>query len=112
MKYDKEMRAMAADCFDQGFSKEHVAHALGLPIGTVKNWFYTYRAIGREALFMTKHRTYPHELKVEAAKAVVEGKMTRLEAMEAYGLKSKTQIDTWSKLYREGGPDALLPKPR
>ena len=38
--------------------------------------------------------------------------MTKPEAMESYGLKSKTQIDTWCRLYREGGPDALLPKPK
>ena len=49
----------------------------------------------REALFVSKHRTYSHDLKVEAAKAVIEGRMTKPEAMESYGLKSKTQIDTW-----------------
>ena len=32
--------------------------------------------------------------------------------MGAFGLKSKTQLDTWCRLYREGGPDALLPKPK
>ncbi|WP_370520317.1 transposase [Enterorhabdus sp. P55] len=58
----------------------------------------------------TKYRTYPHALKVEAAKAVVEGRMSKPEAMKAYGLRSRTQIDTWCRLYREGGPDALLPK--
>ena len=30
----------------------------------------------------------------------------------ALGPKPKTQLDTWCRLYREGGPDALLPKPR
>ena len=36
--------------------------------------------------------------------------MSKPEAMKAYGLRSRTQIDTWCRLYREGGPDALLPK--
>ncbi|MCR2035476.1 helix-turn-helix domain-containing protein [Adlercreutzia mucosicola] len=61
---------------------------------------------------MTTHRKYDHETKVRAARAVVEGRMTKPEAMEAFDLKSKTQIDTWCRLYREGGPDALFPKPK
>ena len=32
--------------------------------------------------------------------------------MKAYGLKSKTRTGTWRRLYRNGGPDALLPKPK
>lgn len=35
---------------------------------------------------MTKHKSYSHELKVEAVKAVVEGRMTKSEAMEIYGI--------------------------
>ena len=102
----------AADLFEEGYGREAVAARLGVNEGTAKNWEYAYRALGREALFVTKHRTYSHDLKVEAAKAVIEGRMTKPEAMESYGLKSKTQIDTWCRLYREGGPDALLPKPK
>lgn len=105
-------RERAADLFDQGFSYTVVTERIGVPMKTVREWLYTYRALGREALFVTKHRTYSHDLKVEAAKAVIEGRMTKPEAMELYGIKGKTQIDTWCRLYREGGPDALLPKPK
>ena len=52
---------------------------------------------------MTKHNNYSYELKVEAAKAVVEGRMTKPEAMEAYGIKSLSPLKTWCKLYHEGG---------
>ena len=38
--------------------------------------------------------------------------MAKPDAMEAFGLKSMTQINDWCRLYREGGPDALLPKPK
>ncbi|THG36587.1 helix-turn-helix domain-containing protein, partial [Adlercreutzia caecimuris] len=85
---------------------------LGISVTIVKKWLYTYRALGKEALLVTGHNTYAHELKVEAARAVIEGRMSKPDAMKAYGLRSKTQIDTWCRLYREGGPDALLPKPK
>lgn len=61
---------------------------------------------------MTKHKSYSYELKVEAAKAIVEGKLTKPEAMKIYGIKSKSSLDFWCRLYREEGPDALLPKPK
>ena len=105
-----DIRAEAVRYFEMGFADKVVGRLLGIPQATVKKWLYTYRALGKEALFVTKHRTYPHAIKVEAAKAVVEGAMSKPEAMKAYGLKSMTQIDTWCRLYREGGPDALLPK--
>lgn len=102
----------AASMFDKGCGYKSVATRLGVPKETVLKWAYTYRALGREALFVTEHRKYDHETKVRAARAVAEGEMTKPEAMEAFGLRSKTQIDTWCRLYREGGPDALLPKPK
>lgn len=105
-------RKQAASLFDQGYGRDAVADRLDVSKSTARKWYYTYRALGKEALFVTKHKTYSYDLKVEAARSVVEGKMTKLEAMEAYGLKSKTQIDTWCRLYREDGPEALLPKPK
>lgn len=112
LKYGMDVRAKAVRYFEMGFADKIVGRLLEIPHDTVKRWLYAYRALGKEALFVTKHKTYPHDLKVEAAKAVIEGGMSKSEAMKAYGLKSKTQIDTWCRLYREGGADALLPKPK
>ena len=112
MKYGVDVRAEAVRYFEIGLGHKLVGRLLGIPRGTAGKWLYTYRTLGKEALFVTKHRTYPHGLKVEAARAVVEGRMSKPEAMEAYGIKGKTQINDWCRLYREGGPDALLPKPK
>lgn len=107
-----DVRAKAAEYFEMGFADKTVGRLMGIPPTTVRMWLYTYRALGKEALFVTSHRKYDHETKVRAARAVVEGEMTKTDAMEAFGLKSKTQINTWCRLYREGGPAALLPKPK
>lgn len=107
-----DVRAEALRYFEMGFAYKSVGSLLGIPRDTVKHWLYTYRALGKEAVLMATHTTYPHALKVEAAKAVVEEKMSKSDAMKTYGLKSKTQIETWCRLYREGGADALLPKPK
>ena len=60
---------------------------------------------------MHSHRTYPHGLKVEAAKAIFERGMTNQEAMRAFGIKGKTRIETWCRPYQLEGPDAPPPKP-
>lgn len=105
-------REQAAILFARGYGYKAVAAQMGVPRGTAQRWLYTYRALGKEALFVTTHRKYDYETKLRAARAVVEGEMTKSDAMEAFGLKSMTQINTWCRLYREGGPDALLPKPK
>lgn len=112
MKHGVDARAEAVRYFEMGFADKIVGRLLGIPHSTVKRWLYAYRALGKEALFVTTHRKYDHETKVRAARAVIEGRMTKPEAMEAFGLKSSTQINAWCRLYREGGPDALLPKPK
>lgn len=112
MRHGADVKAEAVRYFEMGFGDKAVGRLLGIYHTTVKRWLYTYRALGKEALFVTRRRTYSHDLKVEAAKAVVEGRMTKLEAMGAYGLRSKTQIDTWCRLYRQGGRTPSSPSPR
>lgn len=107
-----DVKHKAAREFEAGFAEKTARRLLGTSRGTVAKWLYTYRALGRESLFVTRHRTYDHETKVRAARAVLEDKMAKPKAMKAFGLRSKTQIDLWCRLYREGGPDALLPKPK
>lgn len=40
------------------------------------------------------------------------GGMTRAEATEGFGIASTTPLKNWVRAYREGGPEALRPKPR
>ena len=52
---------------------------------------------------------YAWETKVAAARAVVDEGMGKPEAMAAFGIASRTLLDSWCRLYREGGADALRP---
>ena len=52
---------------------------------------------------MARRKAYPHDLKVGAARAVVEEGKARPEVMGALGPKPKTQLGAWCRLYREGG---------
>jgi transposase-like protein len=59
-----------------------------------------------------KHSGYDFETKVAAARAVVDDGMAKTEAMERFGIASATPLKQWCRLYREGGAEALRPKPK
>ena len=59
-----------------------------------------------------KRAKYDYETKVAAARAVVDGGMSKPEAMVRFGIASATSLKKWCRLYREGGAQALKPKPK
>ena len=73
-----------------------------------------YRAIGKDGLLTmgVKRTKYDYETKVAAAKAVVDGGMSKPEAMVHFGIASATPLKQWCRLYRQGGAQALKPKPK
>ena len=90
------------------------ARRLGVSAETVREWQKMYRAIGRGGFLAMggKQRTYDYETKVAAARAVVDGGMSKPEAMVRFGIASATSLKKWCRLYREGGAQALKPKPK
>lgn len=112
MRHDAETLKRAAGLFDAGFGYKLVASRLGIPRKTAMKWEYTVRALGKEALFVTTHRKYGYELKVQAARDIVDAGMTKAEVMAKYGIASLSPLERWVRSYREGGPDALLPRPK
>ena len=95
----------AADLFEEGYGREAVAARLGVNDGTVRNWEYAYRALG-------KNLSYSQDLKLEAARMFLDEGITKPQVMERLGIKSKTALERWIRDYRAGGAAALEPKPR
>ena len=90
------------------------ARKLGVSAETVREWQKMYRVIGKGGLLAmgVKHTRYDYETKVAAAKAVVDGGMSKPEAMVRFGIASATPLKQWCRLYRQGGAQALKPKPK
>ncbi|RCT00196.1 helix-turn-helix domain-containing protein [Brevibacterium aurantiacum] len=55
--------------------------------------------------------SYPFEIKKEIVSRFLAGETTMDLAAE-YGLSSDNQARTWVRQWRQGGDDALRPKPR
>ena len=114
VKHDIEARKAAIELFERGHGSKSAAKALSVPRDTVRQWLYVYRSFGSEALLTMdgKQARYTYEQKVAAASAVVDGGMGRQDAMKAFGVMSMAPLERWCALYRDGGAEALRPKPK
>lgn len=91
-----------------------LAPALAIPVSIAEKWIHAYRAVGREVFLDmgSKRRHYDYETKLAAARDFVDLGMSRQEVMSRYGIANLTQLKNWAKAYREGGPEALRPRPK
>ena len=94
LKHDIELRTAAIRLFDVGCGSRFVASNLSIPKDTVRKWLQIY------------------EQKVAAASAVVDKGTTKAAAMAKFGIMSLSPLERWCRLYREGGAEALRPKPK
>ena len=114
MRHDRLLRKQAVQMFEKGRGYRLTARKLGVSAATVREWQKMYRVIGRSGFLAmgVKQARYDYETKVAAAKAVVDGGMSKPEAMRRFGIASTTPLKQWCRLYREGGAQALKPKPK
>ena len=107
VKHDLESRRRAVELFDAGVGCKPAAEALSVPRETVREWQWVYRAFGSEALLSMggKQSRYTFEQRVAAAS-------TTADAMAEFGIRSKSPLERWCRLYREGGAEALRPGPK
>ena len=114
LRHDRLLREQAVEMFERGFSYRLTAKRLGVPAETVRHWQKTYRVIGKDGLLAMggQQARYDYATKVAAARAVVDGGMSKPEAMVRFGIASATPLKNWCRLYRQGGAQALKPKPK
>ena len=114
LRHDRLFRERAVEMFERGCGYGLTARRLGVCAETVREWQKMYRVIGRGGLLAmgAKRASYDYETKVAAASAVVDGGMSKPEAMVRFGIASATPLKRWCRLYREGGAQALKPKPK
>ena len=114
LRHDRLLREQAAQMFERGCGYRLTASRLGVSAATVREWQKMYRVIGRSGFLAMgiKQARYDYETKVAAARAVVDGGMSKPEAMARFGIASATPLKQWCRLYRQGGAQALKPKPK
>lgn len=103
---DKRLRALAL--FEQGYGYKSVAKQLDLNAETVREWAYTWKALGSD---LFKHsekrsRSYSAETKLAAVKDRQNG-VPIIEIMERYKIANRHRIKEWCNLYSNHGEGAF-----
>ena len=114
VKYPAGTKLRAVEMIRAGYGRDAIAAELGATGSAVRKWQRSYWATGygRSFAMGIGQRNYAFELKLEAARAVVDGGMTLPEAMSRFGVAAESTLGKWCAAYRRGGAEALRPKPK
>ena len=109
-------RLRAVEMYLDGCSASSIVKTLGLSSAyTLTDWLDRYRRLGAEGLADPDRRatkSYSPEVKLAAVRMHVEEGKTLPATLEHFGIRNSGQLKKWCALYREGGPEALEPRPK
>ncbi len=98
-----ERIATAKACTEGKMSNREAARRLNIYKSTVSEWVTRYKAGGPLALNdIESNHVYSAELKEKAVKEYLDGKGSLWHITTKYGLRSKSQLQAWIKVYNSG----------
>ena len=103
-KITAEERIEAAKaCAEERMSRAEAARRLGVSESSVKDWVARYKAHGALAFRKQERNTvYSEELKEAAVREYLSGAGSLREIGAKYGLRSRSQLRSWTKVYNSG----------
>ena len=85
-------------------SASEIAQRLNISSTYVYDWVYRYEEKGEAAFQETAHNNvYSEKLKMAAIMAYINGEGSLRTIAAKYGLRSKSQLEDWIKVYNKGG---------
>lgn len=107
----KDQREAAVAWFEKGVADTATSTLLGVPREPVKRLYRRWKIRGRGALVAKATKpSYSFEFKLALVERFIAGETTAYLAAEA-DLSSPRLLETWVRVYRREGADALRPKP-
>ena len=99
---DEKLRIVQL-CESGELSQGSAAEQLGVSQSSVYQWVCLYRERGALCFMnLERNQSYSPELKMQAAQAYLAGQGSLQVIASRYGLRSKTQLQRWIKMYNEG----------
>ena len=93
----------AKECAEGKYGTSEQARKLGVDDSTVREWVKRYQAQGVSAFYDTDtNKVYSEELKAKAVEDYLSGKGSQATIAAKYGLRTKTQLQQWIKMYNSG----------
>lgn len=108
----EQQRELLVGFFEQGVGYAAAATQVGVKTGPARLLFRRWKLNGRICLMKKpKNKSYSYDVKKEVVKRFLAGE-TRMDLAEEFGLSSHGIVQLWVRLWREGGDEALMPKPK
>ncbi len=90
-------------CIEGKLGLRAAARQVGIGMGTINQWVSIYEFQGEDGFRELERNTiYSSELKAKAVKDYLSGKGSQQTIAALYGLRSKTQLQKWIKMYNNG----------
>jgi transposase len=107
---DQQIAAIAL--FETGWASKSVSGQLGASLSAIDRLYDRWRVRGGAAL-VTKptKRSFSFEFKMDVVRRFLAGE-TKVALAQELDLSSPKLVETWARLYRNEGEDALRPKPK
>ena len=109
MNWSKALRIKAAELFENGLGYKAASSELGINRETVRDWSYTWRALGPEGLLMEfgdERVTYDPEVKLAVALDRLNG-MGVVDVMAKYHIPNRHRVKEWVGMYKKKGAEAF-----
>ncbi len=88
---------------ESGIAIYRLSEQYGIHRGRIQEWIEQYKTNGESAFFYEEHnRVYCEETKRQAIKEYLAGKGSQREIAAKYGLRNRTQLRDWIKVYNSG----------
>ena len=112
-KYSDELRLQIVEEYLEGKNGgyELLSAKYGIAYENIRLWVQTYENGGIEAL-VNVPGTYPGEFKVYVVEYMHQNSLSISQTTAKFGIKSKSTLTKWERIYYEEGKEALLEERR
>jgi len=88
-----------------------LARKYGCQVSCVEGWVSLYRAHGKEGL-KKKYSAYSAEFRLSVLQHMWDNELSFGQTAAVFNIRNHAAVGIWERMYREGGFDALIPRPR
>jgi len=111
-KYDERFKLkVVQEYLGKQTGSKALAKKYGCQRSSVEHWVSLYRVHGRGGL-RKKHDSYSAQFKLSVLQHMWENELSFGQTAAVFNIRNHAAVGIWERMYREGGFDALIPRPR
>lgn len=111
-KHDERFKLKVVQEYLKGASgSKALAKKYGCQMSCVETWVSLYRVHGKDGL-RKKYSSYSAEFKLSVLQHMWDNELSFGQTAAVFNIRNHAVVGVWERMYREGGFDALIPRPR